>query len=72
MIDIDIVLGPLFGVLTRAMNRKSIRKFLQLPQGVSVIESLMAVEGDCHQCVTQKSPQHHIITSSQHLGTRIC
>ncbi|GAX73193.1 hypothetical protein CEUSTIGMA_g646.t1 [Chlamydomonas eustigma] len=36
--------GPLFGVLTRAMNRKSIRKFLKLPPGVSVVESLMAEE----------------------------
>ena len=37
--------GPLFGVLTRSMNTKSIRKYINLPHKMGVIEALMAVEG---------------------------
>ncbi len=34
-------LGPLFGVLTRTMTQKSVRKYMQLPAHIGVIKALM-------------------------------
>lgn len=36
--------GPIFGVISRSMNGKSIRKFIDLPKG-KVVQTLMAAKG---------------------------